>query len=352
VDKNKIIIYNLKRKIMKHSKFHLAFGGIIILLALWIISCKQEQNPINPTGSKTLGRSEVEYSSWSTPVNLGPVINSTGDENRPAISKDELSLFIGSTRPGGLGGTDIWVSERVDKDSPWGPLQNLGANVNSSAEEISPTLSIDEHWLYFASSRPGGCGGLDLYKAYRHDKHDNLGWEPAVNLGCVINSAYDDAGPTLYEDEETGITTMYFASTRPGGLGDWDIYASILRPDGTFGPAALVPELSSPARDTRTAIRRRDGLEMIISSGRPGGVGGEDLWVSTRTTTLDPWSAPVNLGPTVNSTATDGGPALSFDGTILLFTSNRPGGFGNKDIWMSTRTKLHEHGHEREELAK
>ncbi|PYQ56423.1 MAG: hypothetical protein DMF58_20770, partial [Acidobacteria bacterium] len=103
-----------------------------------------------------------------------------------------------------------------------------------------------------------------------------------------------------------------------------------------------INELSTtPYRDTRTAIRRRDGLEMILSSERPGGFGGDprDLWFSTRASTLDPWSIP-ELLPNVNSTANDGGPAISWDGTELYFTSARPGGKGGSDIWMSTRTKI------------
>ncbi len=170
-----------------------------------------------------------------------------------------------------------------------------------------------------------------------------LGWEPAENLGCVVNSTANDAGPTIFEDEATGITTLYFTSTRLGGPGDFDIYQSTrVGDDGEFGPPVLVPELSGPSRDTRTAISR-DGLELFISSevtGRAGGVGGQDLWASTRATTLDPWSTPVNLGPVVNTTAFDGGPALSFDGTALYFFSNRPGGFGGSDLYVTTRTRL------------
>src|SRR2546429_440444 len=79
---------------------------------------------------------------------------------------------------------------------------------------------------------------------------------------------------------------------------------------------------------------------MILSSGRPGGVGSEDLWVSTRASTLDPWSTPVNLGAVVNTTAFEGGPALSFDGTTLYSHSNRPGGWGGNDLYVTTRTQL------------
>jgi hypothetical protein len=285
------------------------------------------------------------WSAWSTPQNLGATINSSANEQHPAISKNGLSLYVSSDRAGGKGGLDIYVSHRESINDPWGQLVNLGPNINSASNDLAPTFSPDGHLLYFHSNRPGGCGGADLYVSRRHDKRDDFGWGPAKNLGCVVNSTFDDAGPTIFEDEVSGVTTLYFTSTRPGGPGDFDIYASTrVGDEAEFGPAVLVPELSGPFRDTRTAIRR-DGLEIFLSSdsqGRVGGNGSQDIWVSTRSTTLDPWSTPVNLGPTVNSTAFDGAPALSFDGTTLYFYSNRPGGFGSNDLWVTTRTRLHQ----------
>ena len=282
-----------------------------------------------------------DYSDWSTPVNLGPVVNTAGDENRPAISKDGLSLVVSTNRPGGFGALDLWVSQRALVDDPWGPLQNLGPAINSDSSESAPTFSPDGHRLYFHSAKLGGCGAIDLYVARRQDKRDDLGWEPAENLGCVVNSIYNDAGATIFEDGD--VTTLLFTSTRPGGPGDFDIYQTTRVGDaGEFGPAVLVPELSGPFRDTRTTISR-DHLELIMSSdatGRPNGIGGQDLWVATRATTADPWSYPVNLGPTVNTPFFDGAAALSFDGSTLYFFSNRPGGSGGNDIWGTTRTRL------------
>ncbi len=103
----------------------------------------------------------------------------------------------------------------------------------------------------------------------------------------------------------------------------------------------VVVELSSPFADLGPDIRR-DGLEMFLASNRPGTYGGQDLWVSTRPSTSDPWSTPVNLGPVVNSAAVENTPALSFDGTELYFTSTRLGGPAPQDLWVTTRTKLPE----------
>jgi hypothetical protein len=162
-----------------------------------------------------------------------------------------------------------------------------------------------------------------------------------------MNTLGDETALTIFE------ATAYFASTRSGGLGLEDIYAATVQPDETFGSAVLVSELSTPFNDRQPAIRR-DGLEMLLGSDRPGTLGNTDLWVATRASTEDAWSVPVNLGPVVNSPprppdveqANDFRPALSFDGTALYFASAfRPGNVSDMfDLWVSTRSRLRHDG--------
>jgi Tol biopolymer transport system component len=120
-----------------------------------------------------------------------------------------------------------------------------------------------------------------------------------------------------------------------------DIYVSELESDkkGDFGSPSPVPELNTTSTDYQPALSK-DGLELFFASNRPGGIGNVDLWGSTREDTSDPWSAPFNLGKVVNSNAADFHPTLSFDRTILLFASERTGGVGSGDLWMSTRSKV------------
>ena len=288
------------------------------------------------------------FSDWSAPVNLGPPVSALltvspvrGAELNPFISRDGLSLYFASDRPGGFGGFDIWVSKRPSVNDPWGEPQNLGPNVNTPSTENSPALSLDGRRLYFQSDRPGGFGDLDLYVSERVHKRDNLAWQAATNLGGNINTSFNENTPFLFEDDETGTTTLYFSSNRPGGPGGGDVYASILNDEDeeeTFEPAVLVPDLSTPEADG-SPVFRRDGLEVFQSANRTGSTGGSDLWVRTRASTSDPWSPPVNLGPIVNTQFQENRPALSRKGTELYFASNRPspGGF---DIYISTRTKL------------
>jgi len=285
------------------------------------------------------GIADDQFSDWSAPVNLGPIVNSAANDAGPFISADGLSLYLTSSRAGGFGGNDIWVSQRARAADPWGPPQNLGGNINSPSNEQTPTLSIDGHHLYFTSDRPGGLGGYDLYVSRRHNKRADLSWQPPSNLGSGVNSFANDLSPALFEDDATGTITLYFYSNRPGGPGLSDIYASTLQPNETFGMAALVTELSSPFADAWPAIRR-DGLEILLVSDRPGTLGLFDLWASRRRSTADFWSTPVNLGPVVNSTANDLRPALSFDGAALYFASDRSGGAGALDLYLSGRAKL------------
>lgn len=288
-----------------------------------------------------------QFSEWSAPVNLGSTVNSGASEQTPVISRDGLSLYFGSDRAGGFGGIDIWVAQRASVNDPWGTPTNLGSTINTTGTENAPALSPDEHWLFFQSTRPGGLGGNDIYVSRRHDRRDDFGWGPPQNLGNGVNSPLDERGAEYFEDPKTGTVTLYFNSNRPGGLGGNDIYASTLRPDGTFGPAVLVEELSSPADDQALTIRR-DGLEVIIASNRPVPtcpqpcVPSLDLWVATRASTSDTWSTPVHLGSILNTEAAEAGIALSKDATTLYFHSGRPGGFGGFDVYMSTRTKLKE----------
>jgi len=281
-----------------------------------------------------------KFSDWSAPVNLGSVINSAFSDQDAAISKDSLSLYFASNRPG-LGGFDMYVSQRARVDDPWGSPVNLGPTVNTPFDEGNAAFSRDGHFLFFQSKRPGGFGGIDIWVSYREHTHDDFDWQTAVNIGAGVNSSADDNGPTYFaNDENGGAPQLYFGSTRAGGLGGADIYMSEQLPDGSFGAAVPVTELSSPLNENRPTIRH-DGLEIFFHSNRAGSIGALfDLWVSTRTSTFEAWSTPVSLGTTINTAFQEQQACLSSDNQTLLFTSSRPGGFGGVDLYMTTRTKL------------
>lgn len=301
------------------------------------------------------GEAHSRFSDWSAPVTVGAPVNSAFAEQGPEISKDGLSLYFQCLNcPGGYGNVDIWVSERESIDEPWGTPQNLGPAINTTANDGSPALSSDGRRLFFDSDRAGGVGGFDIYVAKRQDKHDNLSWQPAVNVGTPINTTANEQGSAYLKGDENQATgdeddadetaTLYFNSTRPGGPGNEDIYTAAIRDDGTFGVPILAEGINTPGRESGAGIRR-DGLELFFASDRPGGFGGIDLWVATRGSRSDPWSTPVNLGQPINSDKNDGGPALSFDATTLYFHSPRAGNVGGPffDVLVATREKLKGH---------
>src|SRR5581483_5755171 len=202
-------------------------------------------------------------------------------------------------------------------------------------------------------------GRTELWAAHRQNKRDDFGWDPPFNLGCTLNiTGADEGAPSFWSDDETGTIYLYFArNLTPANGNGLDIFVTTCASDldncnrqGLWGEATPVAQLNSPLRDTRTAISR-DGLEMIVTSNRTGTAGGLDLWLSSRASAQDPWPIPINLDldnqnkcaescPVVNSPSNDGAVALSWDRQTMIFYSNRPGGFGGNDLYMSTRQKL------------
>jgi len=300
------------------------------------------------------------FSDWCPRINLGPVVNSPSSDGGPAISKDGLSLYFHSNRNGNF---DIYVSQRVRKHDPWGPPQNLGPPINSSLVETVPALSLDGHWLFFNSfNRTGGLGGFDIWASYRRDVHDDLAWEPPVNLGPGVNSTFNDVGPSYFqsdedddgdedgegkarggfgsaEDHDSGVRLLYFGSNRPGGPGRNDIYVSVQQPDGSFGAATLVEELSSSTNDVRPSISS-NGRELFLTRDVSALlINDNDLWVSTRKRLSDPWAPPVKLGLTVNSDLDDIRAYIAPDRKTLYFESGPNEPNGNMDLYVTTRSK-------------
>jgi len=300
-----------------------------------LLACGPESGPAAPK----LQAMSFANSEWSEPVNLGAPINSAANEMNSALSADELSLYFVSNRAGGLGAADIWVSRRASLDGPWGDPVNLGPNVNGSGIEGSPVVSIDGHLLFFSSDRAGGFGLNDIYVARRTDKGDDLAWGPAVNLGPDVNTSGFEAGGFYLQSAEDGSANLYIV--RGPNSTAIDIYVAPVTRDGeTRGPAVPVVELNDPnpaITDAHPSVRI-DGREIYFHSSRAGGAGGFDLWRSTRPSVHDPWSVPENVGGTLNTAVNDFQPTLSYDGRTLIFASARSGGVGGSDIWMSTRT--------------
>lgn len=302
--------------------------------------------------------SAKSFSDWASVQKIDEIAGNSTELNTAALdgcpiqSPDGLSLYMASNRPGGHGFLDIWVAHRSSADEPWGAPVNLPAPINSAADDFCPT-PVRGKGLFFVSRRVVSgvtCGLGDIYFSRLNPAH---GWSDPEHLACAPvgpNTALDEQGPSYFEADGSG--QLYFSSSRvaaQGGFVPGDIYTSAEVADGTFGPASLVNELggttaaATPANDIQPNVRK-DGREVVFSSDRSDTLGGQDIYVATRDSTADPWSAPVNLGAAVNSGAGETRPSLSWHGEQLLFGRAGPvgtgeGGTGASDIYVTTREK-------------
>jgi len=271
---------------------------------------------------------------FGEPINLGPNINTASGEggNGLSISVDELSIYFESDRSGGYGNADLWVAIRATTDDEWGQSVNLGSVVNSSAQDNSPSISVDGLSLYFSSNRSGTVGNMDLWVSTRETTADD--WGTPSNLGPVVNSSNADYMSHISAD---GLS-LYFSSERPGGLGNRDLWVSTrATTDDEWGePVNLGSTVNSSSNERRMWISS-DGLMLLLQSDRPKGSGAVDIYMTTRATTNDDWAEPVNIGPPVNvSIISDVSPIVSSDGHTLYFASYaRIGNFGQWDLWQA-----------------
>ncbi|XOV93870.1 MAG: OmpA family protein [Bacteroidota bacterium] len=148
-------------------------------------------------GSCDLYISQREGNAWSNPKNMGPVVNSVGWESQPALSADGKTLYFASSRPGGLGARDIWVTKY--NGIGWSEPQNLGSNINTSEDDITPFIHVNGQSLFFSSKGREGLGGYDIYLS---NKEEN-GWSKPINLGYPINSFNDEVGIFITADGQT-----------------------------------------------------------------------------------------------------------------------------------------------------
>jgi Tol biopolymer transport system component len=209
--------------------------------------------------------------------------------------------------------------------SPFGAPVSVSA-LNSSSGEDDPSLTADLLEIFFNSSRPGSQG-LDIWTAKRASVTSP--WGPAQNV-TELNSADADNTPGVAAD---GLT-IYIASNRPGGLGGNDIYVATRATRGdTWSTPQLVVELSSS--DGELAPKPTPDLRwLVMTIGTSNSVG---MYIASRSVPTAPWSTPVPVTE-LNSAAIDGDACLDPTATVLVFASDRPGGTGQSDFWIASRS--------------
>ena len=160
---------------------------------------------------------------WSLPKNLGEDINTESWESAPSLSPDKRELYFASSMPGGLGGSDIWVTRR-GANGRWSEPENLGPTVNTAGNESCPFIHADNQTLYFTSNGHRGYGGDDLFLTRR--KPDG-GWSAPENLGYPINTIENEGSMVVAADGRTA----FYASDRADSRGGLDLYTFELRED-------------------------------------------------------------------------------------------------------------------------
>jgi outer membrane protein OmpA-like peptidoglycan-associated protein/tetratricopeptide (TPR) repeat protein len=189
---------------------------------------------------------ELKGQKWTEPVPLNTNINLKSYEARqPAISHGGDSLIFATNRPGGSGGFDLWMSINAGNDN-WGPAMNLGISVNTKLNELSPAFTSFPNVLFFSSDGHEGYGGLDLYMSKRLSTGETI----LYNLGSPFNSNRDDCFVTFSEHE------VYWSSNRQEGLGGFDIMAVKIS-----SVPAFISKLSLKKRNSRRDISLRQKTE-------------------------------------------------------------------------------------------
>ena len=255
------------------------------------------------------------------PVNMGEEINSAESEYFPSIPVESDKLVF--TRKLNRMNEDFYGS--IKKDDRWTSSRPLPGNINTPQNEGAQSISQDATVLVFTGcNRPDGYGGCDIYLSYITKE----GWSEAINMGSNINTEHWDSQPSLSPDKRS----LYFASNRPGGFGGSDLYVSHLQANGKWGkPENLGPQINTAGEETSPFIHA-DNQTLYFSSNTLPGYGEADLFL-VRKGNDGKWSAPENLGYPINTIDHEGTLFIAADGKTAYYASDRSDSKGGLDIY-------------------
>jgi len=272
--------------------------------------------------------------------NLGAQVNSAGDEFAPlpSVNYDDR-LYYAAARPGCNGGlrsedgfvdlekgdwsSDMFTSRR--SNSGWQALGSLGGLLNSSRFEVPLGFNADGQVLYFFRGFSTYSGEILADTAAKKDEY--LLEAPAFK--SPMKPAEGDCNPFFFNEN-----TIIFASRRAGGQGGLDLWYTTFADTAWSEPANLGPTINSQYDET-TPFLANDGRTLFFSSNRPESMGGEDIFSAVFDDLKIDWQAPVNMGTPINTPSNDGFFRLSSDGKTAFFSSDRFGGYGERDIYIA-----------------
>jgi hypothetical protein len=247
-------------------------------------------------------------------------LSDTGANDRhPSLTDDLREIYFSSDRAGGAGATDIWMASRDDPGDPWdAPV--VVAELNSSSSEEHPEISADGRTIYFASNRPGGFGNRDIYSSTRADRDEP--WETPVQVP-ELSTGSRDLAPA---QNAAGLAMVLQNDSKGSGDLLLTVRASTSDPWGAPNP---IDELNTSSVENGPFLRAGD-LVIYFDSRRTGG---GDLFVATRDADTDPFDSALPLG-NLNTIALEESPWLDPTRTIIYFSSNRS---GNNEIYRAQR---------------
>lgn len=254
------------------------------------------------------------------PRNLGDSVNSTTSEYYPSTTIDG-DLFVFTRRE--RGGENFYQC-KILPEGKYSHYKLISGKLNDEPYKGAINISQDGEWLLFAADIPGGEGTFDIYISYATP----TGWSDPENLGPAVNSEFWDSGPSLSPDKRA----LYFASTRPGGYGGSDIYVTYKLPNGRWTPAKnLGPSINTPG-DEKAPFIHADNMTLYFTSDGLPGYGNSDLYVCRKQLNGD-WSVPENLGYPINTIENEGSLFVAADGKTAYYASDRSDTRGELDLY-------------------
>lgn len=257
------------------------------------------------------------------PQNMGPGINSPLDEYFPGVSADGGTLIYTRRLIASPYNEDFYISFR-DTARAWPKSQNMGAPINSEQNEGTISLSSDGQYIFYTGCNwPGNEGSCDIY----FSTLDGMSWKEPRNLGFPVNTRAWESQPSISFDGRT----LYFASGRPGGYGGMDLWKSTYDKGRWSPPVNLGPEINTPGNEESPFIAK-DDVTLYFSSDYLPGLGGVDLFY-TRKQPNGKWERPTNLGYPINTHLDERCLAIGANGINAYISSERKEGFGGLDLY-------------------
>jgi len=255
------------------------------------------------------------------PQNMGDSINSPVSEYYPTITIDDSKLIY--TRRVNNFNEDFYESDRID--GIFRKSKSLEGNINTNQNEGAQNISQDGKWLIFTGCNfPEGHGSCDLYISYLTDQ----GWSAPENLGDSINTEDWESAPSLSPDKRD----LYFASGRPDGFGGKDIYVSHRLRNGRWSSPENLGPVINTIGDEGTPFIHADNQSLYFTSNGHPGYGGDDLFVS-RKGPDGQWQKPENLGYPINTIENEGSLVISANGKTAYYASDRADSRGGLDLY-------------------